>query len=97
MLATFHHSMIALAVITSLELAVIARILVRPHRNPASRIAWMVVVGVLPLLGMFAYLLLGEVSIGRRRVQRLHAVIEQLPPFPRHSAGDTVDPVGGNP
>ena len=42
----------------------------------------MVVVGVLPLLGMLAYLLLGEVNIGRRRVERLHAVLERMPPFP---------------
>jgi cardiolipin synthase len=53
-----------------LELAVIARILLRPHRDPASRIAWVVVVGVLPLLGMLAYLFLGGTSIGRRRIAR---------------------------
>ena len=68
--------------VTLLELAVIARILLRPHRDPASRIAWMVVVGVLPLFGMLAYLLLGEVNIGRRRVARLHAVLKRMPPIP---------------
>jgi hypothetical protein len=39
MLTALHHSLIAVATITALELAVIARILVRPHRDPASRIA----------------------------------------------------------
>src|SRR5271167_3223530 len=82
MIATLHHSLLAIALITLLELAVIARILLRPHRDPASRIAWVVVVGVLPLLGMLAYLLLGEVNIGRRRVERLHAVLKRMPPFP---------------
>ena len=48
----------------------------------------MVVVGVLPMVGMFAYLLLGEVNIGRRRVARLHEVLEGMPPFPRHTAAD---------
>ena len=40
----------------------------------------MVVVGVLPLLGAFAYLLLGEVNIGRRRVARQRAVLASMPP-----------------
>jgi len=86
MLTALHHSLIAVATITALELAVIARILVRPHRDPASRIAWVVVVGVLPLLGILAYLFLGETSIGRRRTRRLREVVERLPPFPQPAA-----------
>ena len=81
MIFDFHHSLIAIAIIALLELAVVARILLRPHRDPASRIAWIVVVGALPLLGMFAYLLLGEVNIGRRRVKRLRAVLMRMSPF----------------
>src|ERR1700758_2102896 len=91
MIATLHHSLLAIALITLLELAVIARILLRPHRDPASRIAWVVIVGVLPLVGIVAYLLLGEVNIGRRRVKRLHAVLKSLPEIPSHPAGDPVD------
>lgn len=97
MITTLHHSLLAVALITLLELGVIARILLRPHRDPASRIAWVVVVGVVPLLGMFAYLLLGEVSIGRRRVERLHAVLERMPPFPPRPAGDVADLAGAIP
>ena len=82
MIDALRHSLIAIGLVTLLELAVIARILLRPHRAPASRIAWIVVVGVLPLLGMLAYLLLGEVNIGRRRVERLHSVLGRMPPFP---------------
>jgi cardiolipin synthase A/B len=91
MIKTVHHSLLAIALFTLLELAVIARILLRPHRDPASRIAWVVVVGVLPLLGMFAYLLLGEVNIGRRRVARLHAVLKSMPQTPSHAAGLATD------
>src|ERR1700720_4365504 len=87
MIETLHHSLIALALITLLELLVIVRILLRPHRDPASRIAWVVVVGVLPFWGMLAYLLLGEVNIGRRRVERLTAVLKGLPSIPPHGAG----------
>ena len=85
MIDALRHSLVAIGLVTLLELAVIARILLRPHRDPASRIAWVVVVGVLPLLGMLAYLLLGEVNIGRRRVERLHTVLARMPPFPDHS------------
>ena len=88
MIAAVHHSLLAFSLVTLLELAVIARILLRPHRDPASRIAWVVVVGAIPLLGMLAYLLLGEVNIGRRRVARLHAVLERMPPIPGPAAGD---------
>ncbi len=90
MIHVSHHSLLVL--FTLLELALIARILLRPHRDPASRIAWMVVVLVIPLVGMLAYLLLGEVSIGRRRVARLHSVLQQMPPFPRSSDCETSAP-----
>lgn len=91
MIFDFHHSLIDITIIVLLELAVVVRILLRPHRDPASRIAWIVVVGALPLLGMFAYLLLGEVNIGRRRVKRLHAVLERMAPFTQGCAGDEAD------
>ena len=97
MIEALHHSLVGIGLVTLLELAVIARILLRPHRDPASRIAWVVVVGVLPLLGMFAYLLLGEVNIGRRRVARLHTVLGRMPPFPRLSVGNAADPAAAIP
>ena len=91
MIATFHHSLLAAAFITLLELMVMVRILLRPHRDPASRIAWIVVVAALPLMGMLAYLLLGEVNIGRSRVTRLHAVLKSLEDIPCHASGDAAD------
>ncbi len=63
-----------------IELAVIARAIARPHRDPASRIAWVVVIAVLPVVGIFAYLLFGETNIGRKRVARARAVLEGIPP-----------------
>ena len=85
------HSLVAIGLVTLLELAVITRILLRPHRDPASRIAWVVVVGVLPLLGTLAYLLLGEVNIGRRRAERLHSVLKRMPPFPYYPTEGAAD------
>ena len=70
---------IFLALHVVIEVALIVRVLLRPHREPASRIAWVVVIIVLPVLGLVAYLLLGETNIGRRRVARMREVISRLP------------------
>jgi cardiolipin synthase len=64
-----------------IELAVIARVILRPHREPASRIAWVVVIAVVPVLGILAYILFGETSIGRKRVARARKVLASLPPM----------------
>ena len=76
-----------------LWLAVLARAVLRPHREPASRIAWVAVIAAVPGFGILIYLLLGETSIGRKRVARARAVLDSLPPStppsfetdPRHS------------
>jgi cardiolipin synthase len=62
-----------------IELAVIMRVMLRPHRVPASRIAWVAVIAVLPALGVLIYLLFGEVNIGRRRVARMRKILDQMP------------------
>ena len=69
MSSVLNFSLISLVV----TLAVMARILLRPNRVPASRVAWLVVVSALPVFGIVAYLLLGEVNIGRRRAARVRA------------------------
>src|ERR1044071_8311678 len=61
------------------HLGVIVRVILRPHRDPASRIAWIVVIIVVPAIGILAYILLGETNIGRRRVTRLQAVLATMP------------------
>ncbi|PZQ88596.1 MAG: cardiolipin synthase [Leifsonia xyli] len=48
-----------------------ARAITRPYREPAARVAWVAVIMFLPLVGVVAYLLLGETSIGRARIRRL--------------------------
>ena len=56
MFSTLHQSLLVVALMMLAEIMVLVRILLRPHRDPASRIAWIVVVAALPLVGMFAYL-----------------------------------------
>lgn len=54
------------------EIAILLRALLRPHREPASRLAWIIVIIVVPILGVVAYLLIGEarISPGRRALGR---------------------------
>ena len=59
----------------------VCRALLRPHREPASRLAWVVVIIVAPVVGMLAYVLFGETNIGRRRIARFKRALERLPPF----------------
>jgi len=61
-------------------LAVLVRAVLRPHREPASRVAWVLVIALLPGLGILVYILLGETNIGRKRVERTRSVLESLPP-----------------
>ena len=61
-------------VIFVVHLATAARALTRPNRAPASRAAWVTVIMLAPVVGVIAYLLLGETSIGRSRFQRLEQV-----------------------
>jgi len=49
----------------------VARAITRPNREPAARVAWVAVIMFVPLLGVVAYLLLGETSIGHDQMRRL--------------------------
>lgn len=71
--------LLALSVI-ALQIATIIRVLLRRHRDPASRISWVAVVLALPVVGVIGYLLMGETSIGRRRAARVRLALEALPP-----------------
>jgi cardiolipin synthase len=62
-----------------IELAVLARVMLRPHRDPSSRIAWVAVVAAFPVVGILGYLFFGETNIGRRRADRASEVLASLP------------------
>jgi len=62
-----------------IQIGLILRALLRPHREPAARIAWIVVILAVPVLGIIAYALLGETNLGRTRVARLTKVMGELP------------------
>ena len=62
-----------------IQIALAVRVLLRPHREPASRIAWVVVIMAIPVAGIISYILFGEANIGRRRVERMRKVLSRLP------------------
>lgn len=73
------------------QLALVVRVLLRPHREPASRLAWIVVVVAMPVVGIVAYILLGEVNIGRRRVLRMREVLARMPKVSDAAGAETED------
>lgn len=63
----------------TVQLGIAIRVLLRPHRIPAARMAWILVIFALPVAGFVAYLLVGEARIGRRRTERLQRSLARLP------------------
>src|SRR4051812_25972801 len=83
------------AIIVAADAATIVRALLRPHREPASRIAWIAVILALPIAGVILYLLVGEARVSGPRRMRGKEVLARLPKpgsdNNRRSAGNTFD------
>ncbi len=79
---------IALAAHLALVVTFVVRVLLRPHRDPASRIAWITIILALPVIGAIAYLMVGEVRIGRHRRKHLAEAEERLPDPESLALGD---------
>jgi cardiolipin synthase A/B len=77
------------------QLGLLVRALLRPHREPASRVAWVVVILSFPVVGIAAYILFGETNLGRTRVARMQNILKGLPDVDASSGGsDTGLPEG---
>lgn len=83
-----YETLIGVVVHYTLVLVTLVRVMTRPHRDPASRIAWVTVILAIPIAGMLAYLLLGETNIGRRRIARMRKVIANMPPMAEVQPGE---------
>lgn len=75
----FRLPVAAETVLVLAEIAVLVRVLLRPHREPASRLAWIIVVIAVPLLGIIGYFMLGETRISGRRREHGRDVDATLP------------------
>lgn len=62
-----------------IQVVLCVRVVLRPHREPAARVAWIAVIVAAPVVGILAYLLFGEVNIGRGRVDRMRRVLAEMP------------------
>jgi cardiolipin synthase len=65
----------------AIQVVLCFRVMIRPHRDPSSRIAWITVIIAMPILGIVGYLFLGEINIGKKRIARMHSVVSMLPKF----------------
>ena len=78
--------LVTIHVLTVLAVAVL--ILLRRHRTPESRAAWLLIVVAVPYLGAILYILLGETDIGKKRLARLNRIEAGLPPLPPAPASE---------
>ncbi|MDP8997627.1 MAG: cardiolipin synthase [Pseudomonadota bacterium] len=70
-----------------LHLAFAARAILRPAREPISKLVWIMIMFVFPFIGIVAYLLVGEVDLGPIRMAKIREVETALPkPPPLKSA-----------
>lgn len=60
------------------QVLVMGRVLLRPGLGPPARVAWIMVVAAVPLVGMLAYLLFGEVRLRRAKAQKMADVRKVL-------------------
>ena len=61
------------------ELVVLMRAILRPNREPAARLAWVLFIIVAPVVGMIVYLLIGEARLSQDRRKIAARVDEALP------------------
>lgn len=78
----------------AVDVVVAVRALLRPHREPASRLAWILAIFALPIAGVMLYLLLGEARISSGRRERGRAINADLPRPPGNYVC-TKEKVGG--
>ncbi len=79
------HLFLSIALIAA-ELVVLARAILRPHREPAARLAWVLLIIAAPVVGMILYILVGEARLGRKRralVTKIDAALPRPPGDPR--------------
>lgn len=82
MFGIVHLSTLLILAHVAAQIAFVGRAILRPHREPAARLAWIVVILVVPVLGILLYILLGEVNTGRKHIERMRLAESKLPALP---------------
>ncbi|MFC0101963.1 cardiolipin synthase [Sphingopyxis terrae] len=81
----YDFALILWAAYVAAFIVILGRIILRPQREPASRLAWLIATIAVPVVGILAYLLLGEARISAKRRAR-YAAIEAHLPHPHDNA-----------
>lgn len=74
----------------AVQLLFMIRALLRPHREPSARFAWVLVIALAPVIGVLAYILFGEINLGQERIRRLKLAFADLP-SPASVAGPSAE------
>ena len=69
---------VVLALHALLVLAFTIRILLRDDLSPPGRLAWFIVLNVLPYFGSIVYFLFGEIDIGKRAKKRHDEIFDEI-------------------
>ncbi|WP_287942695.1 cardiolipin synthase [Sphingopyxis sp.] len=75
----YDFALILWAAYIAVFIVILGRIILRPQREPASRLAWLIATIAVPVVGILAYLLLGEARISAKRRARYAAIEAHLP------------------
>ncbi len=54
------------------------RILLRDDLSPPGRLAWFIVLNLLPYFGSVIYFLFGEIDIGKRAIKRHDEIFDEI-------------------
>ncbi|MFT4013380.1 MAG: cardiolipin synthase [Paracoccus sp. (in: a-proteobacteria)] len=76
----------------AVALAVSVRVLLRPRLEPSVRLSWILVIELVPLAGIIAYILFGEIRMRGAEVETMANVRSRLSGLWRPSASLVTDP-----
>jgi cardiolipin synthase len=83
-----------LVLLYAAQLAIILRVLLRTGILPTVRLGWVMVIGLVPLLGIALYLFFGEIRLARNKAQRISVVRARFAGLMSHGPADTASPDG---
>lgn len=75
-----------------LQFVIIFRVLIRSGILPTVRLGWVMVIGIVPLLGILLYLFFGEIRLARTKAQRIQVVCKRFADLMTHRSAETAAP-----
>lgn len=79
-------STLTLVLVVMLQVAFVIRALLREGLSPSARLAWVAVISAVPVVGIGAYFLFGEIRLARAKRERMRVVRDQISALPKVAA-----------